>query len=147
MSSEALLKRQEKLNKENAAKEKAKEKAAAEKRIARQLAKIDAAEKAAAKEIDTIYCGEAGCVYIVNNLNCCPLHPMGKITRTKPIMVVTVRHVLTEDEAQEIIYNRNAKLIKTVRCNQCLLVNCNCKQELPPSKLPSGKLKKKVSFA
>jgi hypothetical protein len=47
--SESLLKRQEQIDKENAAKKKAKEKAAAEKRIARQLAELDAAEKAAEK--------------------------------------------------------------------------------------------------
>ena len=48
--SEALLKRQEKIDKENAAKKKAKEKASAEKRIARQIAKIEAAEKEAAEK-------------------------------------------------------------------------------------------------
>jgi len=200
--SEDLLKLQEKIDKENAAKKKA----AAEKRIARQLAKIDAAEKAAAKEaaekaatkeaveaaaakeaaekaaakealvikrkkeiarhlaeldaaaaakeVNTTYCEEAGCGYIVNDLDCCPFHTMAKITRIKPIMVVvkihttevmpkpTRRHVLTEDEKQEIIDTKNAKLIKTVKCNMCLLANCNC-----PQKLPSGKSKKKVSFA
>ena len=150
-----LLKLQEKIDKENAAKKKAKEKAAAERRIARKLAEIEAAEKEAAEKeaavrlvINTIYCDACG--YIVNDLDCCPFHPMSRITHTKPIIVThppTVRRDLTKNEAQKIIDTRNAKLIKTVKCNMCLLANCNCKQELSSSKLPSGKSKKKVSFA
>ena len=158
--SEALLKRKEEIDKENAAKNKAKAEAAAKKRIERQLAEIEAAEKAAVRPVNTIYCDEADCGYIVNNLDCCPFHPMGRITRTKPIIVTpikmhptevmhipTVRHALTKNEAQKIIDTRNAKLIKTVKCNNCLLANCNCPQKLPSSKLPFSKLKKKVSFA
>ena len=158
--SEALLKRKEEIDKENAAKEKAKEKASAEKRIERQLAEIEAAEKAAVRPVNTIYCDEADCGYIVNNLDCCPFHPMGRITRTKPIIVTPIKihttevthkpteiRILTEDEEQEIIDKKNANLIKTVRCNKCLLVNCNCIQKLPSGKLLYGKLQKKVSFA
>lgn len=48
--SEALLKRKEEIDKENAAKKKAKAEAAAKKRIARQLAEIEAAEKEAAEK-------------------------------------------------------------------------------------------------